>query len=218
MRKLLAEHGTVRVKATIDSRYYSGPYPYLTAVIPGAESEEVLTLGHTSEQGAEDNACGVSAILEAAATLNRLIASGRLAQPRRTIRILTMPEMYGSMQYVATHSDRMRRTIAAFTLDTPASPYELPNTEFSFIMNPQVASSYVDAFIMKVAEDYFSTVDLAGPRAYIRPVGRAYHWVPFTTGTDSYLGDPTIGVPNVLVYGGAGVVTHHNSEDTPAAR
>jgi len=213
--KLLAENGTVRVKATVESRYYNGPYPYVTAVIPGADSEEVLTLGHTSEQGAEDNATGVSAILEAASTLNHLITSGKLPRPRRTIRILTMPEMYGSMHYIATHPDRMRRTIAAFTLDTPAASYELPGTEYSFIMDPQVASSYVDAFILKVAEDYFSTVDLGGPRDYIRVVGRAWHWVPFATGTDSYLGDPTIGVPNVLVYGGSGVVTHHNSEDTP---
>jgi hypothetical protein len=215
VRKLLAEKGTVRVKATVESRYYNGPYPYLTAVIPGADTEEVLTLGHTSEQGAEDNATGVSAIMEAAATLNRLITSGKLPRPRRTIRILTMPEMYGSMHYVATHPDRMQRTIAAFTLDTPAASYELPGTEYSFIMNPQVASSYVDALILKTAEDYFSIVDLGGPRTYIRVVGRAWHWVPFATGTDSYLGDPTIGVPNVLVYGGSGVVTHHNSEDTP---
>jgi hypothetical protein len=215
VRRLLAENGSVRVKATVESRYYNGPYPYATAVIPGTDAEEVLTLGHTSEQGAEDNATGVAAILEAAATLNRLITSGKLPRPRRTIRILTMPEMYGSMHYVATHSDRMHRTIAAFCLDTPASSYELPGTEYSFIMNPQVASSYVDAFILKVAEDYFSTVDLGGPRDYIRLVGRPWHWVPFTTGTDSYLGDPTIGVPNVLVYGGSGVTTHHNSEDTP---
>ncbi len=215
VRKLLAEKGTVRVKATVESRCYNGPYPYATAVIPGADNEEVLTLGHTSEQGAEDNATGVSAILEAAATLNRLIASGNLPHPRRTIRILNMPEMYGSQHYIATHPDRMRRTIAALTVDTPASSYEVPGTEYTFFMNPQVASSYVDAFIVKLAEDYFSTVDLGTPHSIGNLFGRSWHWYPFATGTDSQLGDPTIGVPNVLVYGGSAVVTHHNSEDTP---
>ena len=29
------------------------------------------------------------------------------------------------------------------------------------------------------------------------------------------MGDPTIGVPNIWVYSGSGVTTHHNSEDTP---
>jgi hypothetical protein len=215
VRKLLAEKGTVRVKATVDSRYYNGPYPYATAVIPGADNEEVLTLGHTSEQGAEDNDTGVSADLEAAATLNRLISSGKLPRPRRAIRILAMPEMYGSMHYVATHPERIHHTIAAICLDTPAASYDLPGTEYTFYMNPQVASSYVDAFILKVAEDYFSTVDQGTRYDYIRKPGRPWHWSPFGTGTDSYMGDPTIGVPNIWVYSGSGVTTHHNSEDTP---
>jgi len=215
VRRLLAEKGTVRVKATVESRYYNGPYPYATAVIPGADNEEVLALGHTSEQGAEDNDTGVAANLEAAATLNRLIASGKLPRPRRAIRILAMPEMYGSMHYIATHPERIHHTIAAICLDTPAASYDLPGTEYTFYMNPQVASSYVDAFILKVAEDYFSTVDQGTRYDYIRKPGRPWHSSPFGTGTDSYMGDPTIGVPNIWVYSGSGVTTHHNSEDTP---
>ena len=215
VRRLLAEKGTVRVKATVEGRYYQGVYPYATGVIPGTDSEEVLSLGHTSEQGAEDNATGVSAILEAAATLNRLITSGKLPRPRRTIRILNMPEMYGSMHYIATHPDRIHRTIAAFCLDTPAASYDLPGTEYTFYMNPQVASSYVDAFVLKIAEDYFPTVDVGTGYDYIRKIGRPWHCSPFATGTDSYMGDPAIGVPNIWVYSGSGVVTHHNSEDTP---
>jgi len=215
VRKLLAEKGKVVVKATVDSRYYSGPYPYATAVIPGAGPEEVLSLGHSSEQGAEDNCTGVAAILEAATTLNRLIASGKLPRPRRAIRILNMGEMYGSVHYISTHPDRIRNTIAAFCLDTPAASYDLPGTEYTFYMNPQVASSYVDAFILKVAEDYFPSVDVGTGYDYIRKTGRPWHSSPFGTGTDSYLGDPTIGVPNVWAYSGSGVITHHNSEDTP---
>jgi hypothetical protein len=215
VRKLLAEKGTVRVRATVESRYYNGPYPYATAVIPGTGTEEVLSLGHSSEQGAEDNSTGVAAILEAAATLNRLITSGKLPRPQRAIRILNMGEMYGSMHYIATHPDRIHRTIAAFCLDTPAASYDLPGTEYTFYLNPQVASSYVDAFILKIAEDYFPTVDVGTNYDYIRKIGRPWHWSPFGTGTDSYMGDPTIGVPNIWAYSGSGVITHHNSEDTP---
>ena len=94
VRKLLSEHGKVLVKAAIDTRYYSGKYPYVTGVIRGASSEEVLTLGHSSEQGAQDNATGVSAMLESLATLNRLIESGKLPRPKRTIRLFIMGELY----------------------------------------------------------------------------------------------------------------------------
>ena len=204
VRRKLAAGQSLRAHALVDTRYYSGVYPYVTGVIPGAEpEEEVLTLGHSSEQGAQDNATGVAAQLESLATINRLIASGKLARPKRTIRILLMGEMYGSMPYVATHAERMKRTVAAMTVDTPAAPYDLAGTEYTFYMNPHVAKSYVDAFVLHIAELYFPTV------------GRPWHWHEYMVGTDTYLAEPTVGVPTVWPYSGTGVVSHHNSEDTP---
>jgi len=204
VRQRLAAGQSVRAHAVVESRYYPGVYPYVTGVIRGAEpDEEVLTLGHSSEQGAQDNATGVAAQLESLATLNRLISAGKLARPKRTIRILLMGEMYGSMPYVATHAGRMKQTVAAMTVDTPAAPYDLAGTEYTFYMNPHVAKSYVDAFVLHVAELYFPTV------------GRPWHWHEFMVGTDTYLAEPTVGVPTVWPYSGTGVTTHHNSEDTP---
>ena len=203
LRRLVAEHGGVRLKATVDARYYSGDYPYTTGVIPGSSSEEVLALGHTGEEGAGDNASGVAALMEAMATLQRLVSSGGIPKPKRTIRILTMPEMYDSMHYVAANSERIKRTVAAICLDTPAGGYDLAGSIYTFYLNPDVASSYTDAFILRVAEDYFSKI------------GRAWQWHVFGTGTDSYLGEPTIGVPTVWAYSGNDVNTpHHSSADT----
>src|SRR5262249_13554949 len=166
LRKLLREPRKVRVRAVVESRYYSGTYPYVTGVVPGigGENEEVLVLGHTSEQGAHDNATGVAAMLEALGSLNRLILAERLPKPRRQIRILAMGEMYGSMHYLATNPDRVRRTVAALCLDTPAAAYGLAGTEYTFYMNPHAAKSYVDAFILRVAENYFSR--LSPPRPW----------------------------------------------------
>lgn len=202
LRGLLAR-GTVRVKATVDTRYYAGSYPYVTGVIPGTGDEEVLTLGHTSEQGAEDNATGVAATLEAMATLHRLIAAGTLPKPKRSIRVLSMGEMYGSMHYVAHNPERVRRTVAAMCVDTPAASYDLAGTEYTFYMNPHVAKNFTDAFILKIASEY------------LPKVGRPWHEKEFTTGTDTYLAEPMVGVPTVWGYSGSGVETHHNSEDTP---
>src|SRR5437667_7785884 len=199
----------------VDSRYYAGVYPYVTGVIPGGarrahggeslpeSNEEVLTLGHSSEQGAQDNATGVAAMLESLATLNRLIAASKLPRPRRTIRVLLMGEMYGSMHYVATHPDTIRNTVAAMCVDTPAAPYDLAGTEYTFYMNPHAAKSYTDAFILRVAQQYFSQVH------------RPWHEHQSMSGTDTYLSEPMINVPTVWAYSGSGVETHHNSEDSP---
>jgi len=203
VRKLLADRGVLRVKAIVDSRYYSGVYPYVTGVIRGTGPEEVWTLGHSFEQGAQDNATGVAAMLESLATVNRLILSGKLPRPKRGIRLLTMGELYGSMHYLETHPDRIRRTVAALCMDTPAASYDLAGTEYTFYMNPHTAKSYTDAFILRIAQEYFSQVH------------RPWHEHEAMSGTDTYLSDPMINIPTVWAYSGSGVETHHNSEDTP---
>ena len=203
LRTQMQSGKNVRVRAVVDSRYYEGTYPYVTAIIPGTGgAEEVLMLGHTSEPGAQDNATGVAAMIEAAAALNRLIRSGRLARPRRNVRLLAMGELYGTMPYLVDNPERVRNTVAALCLDTPAGFYHLAGTEYSFHLNPQVAASYVDAFTIRLAAMYFRDA-------------RPFHEKPYTMGTDTFLADPLIGVPTVWPYSGSGVHTHHNSEDTP---
>ena len=89
----LLKQGPVKVRADVDSRYYAGQYPYVSGAIIGTDgpgAEEVFSLGHLFEEGAGDNSTGVASIIEATATINRLIKEGKLARPKRTIRILGM--------------------------------------------------------------------------------------------------------------------------------
>jgi len=206
LRSLLAEGRRVRLRATVDSRYWEGSYAYATALLKGAPGdEEVLMLGHTAEQGAQDNATGVAAMAEAMILLHRLVETGKLPRPRRSIRLLAMGEVYGSMHYVVANPERIRNTIAAICVDTPAGFYHLAGTEYTFYLNPHVASSFVDAFTMRLAQAYFSRLDPPRP----------FHEARYMMGTDTFLADPTIGVPTVWPYASSGVHTHHNSEDTP---
>ncbi|HZS53173.1 MAG TPA: M28 family peptidase [Bryobacteraceae bacterium] len=204
LSNLLANDKKVRVKALADTRYYSGQYPYITAVVRGTDSkEEVLELGHAFELGAQDNSTGVAAMLEAVATLQRLINAGKLPRPNRSIRILVMSEDYGSSAYIATHMDRMKQTIGAICMDTPAGRYG-ETAGYSFALNPDVSRSYQDALIMHVAESYYAGLRQKFPR-----------WTPYRPRSDSYLSDPTIGVPTVSATGSSGAVNvHHNSADT----
>jgi len=114
-----------------------------------------------------------------------------------------MGEMYGSMHYVQHNPERIRRTVAAMCVDTPAASYDLAGTEYTFYMNPHVAKDFTDAFILKIADAYFAKVN------------RPWHVKEFTTGTDTYMAEPMVGIPTVWGYSGSGVETHHNSEDTP---
>jgi hypothetical protein len=206
LRGLLAK-GPVKVRANVDTRYYTGVYPYVTGVIRGTDgpnAEEVLSLGHLFEQGAHDNATGVASIIGAAETLNRLIKTGKLPRPKRSIRVLGMGECYGTNYYLDHNRDRVHRTIAAMCIDSPAGLQNLAGTEHSWILNPQSAKSYVDAFVLRLAEEYYPLV------------GRPWLSTEHRSSTDNYLGDPSIGIPTVMPRGGYGVLAHHNSHDTPA--
>lgn len=203
----LLERGPVKVRADVDTRYYVGKYPYVSGAIIGTggpDAQEVFSLGHLFEEGANDNATGFSAILEAVATLNRLIKEGKLPRPKRTIRILGMGERYGTLAYLYAHQDRVKRTIAAMCIDTPAGYQNLAGTGYTWVLNPQSATSFVDAFIVRLAQEYFPMVD------------RPYHWSEYSSGTDNDLGDPMINIPTVAPRGGHGIAAHHTSFDTPA--
>src|SRR4051812_20419150 len=203
----LLQNGPVKVRANVDSRYYAGIYPYVTGVIrgtDGAAAEEVLSLGHLFEQGAHDNATGVASIIGAAEVVNRLIRDGKLPRPKRSIRVLGMGECYGTMYYLQQNPDRVKRTIAAMCIDSPAGLQNLAGTEHTWILNPHSAKSYVDAFALRLAAEYYPMV------------GRPWLSQEHRSSTDNYLGDPSIGIPTVMPHGGYGVMAHHNSGDTLA--
>jgi Peptidase family M28 len=203
----LLQKGPVKVRANVDSRYYAGLYPYVTGVIRGTDGsggEEVLSLGHLFEQGAHDNATGVASIIGATETLNRLIKDGKLPPPKRSIRVLGMGECYGTYYYLQQNPDRVKRTVAAMCIDSPAGLQNLAGTEYTWIMNPHSAKSYVDAFSLRLASEYYPMV------------GRPWSSIEHRSSTDNYLGDPSIGIPTVMTRGGYGVLAHHNSHDTPA--
>jgi Peptidase family M28 len=204
LRGLLRRGVRVRVRAVAQTRFYSGSYVSVTGVIPGDGSdEEALELGHGFELGAQDNSTGQAAMLEAIAAVNRAIAAGRLARPRRSIRMLTFSEDYGSSHYVAMHMDRLKRTVGAMHLDVPAGNNAVLGA-YSFAGTPDVARSYHDALALRVAESYY-----AGGRARVPLLA------PYSPTSDSYLSEPMVGVPTIAARGSSGpVAVHHNSADT----
>ena len=208
LRGLLRQGKKVKVRAKIDSRYYSDDtLPYVVGLIKGigAENEEVLITGHMNEWGANDNSTGSSAILESVGTLNDLIRSGKLPRPKRSIRVLLGAEMYGSLPYVQKFLDRLQtKTIAAVCCDTGAEDYDLHTTAVTIHNNPNVCPTFTDALFPEIARLYYSRY---------APY-RNWKTAPFSMGTDTYFCEPMIGVPTNLIYMNEGGHLHHNSMDT----
>jgi aminopeptidase YwaD len=108
LRKQLHAHRVV-LSARVRAEVGPGHWTVVTGVIQGTDANagEIVYSCHLDHQrpGANDNASGCVTILESARMLNRLISSGRLPRPRRTLRFIWGPEVEGTMAYLSAHPD-----------------------------------------------------------------------------------------------------------------
>jgi len=93
---------SIRLSAKVVAGQSNGNYEILSASIKGSDpklsKEEIVYTCHLDHPrpGANDNASGCVAILEAARTLKRLIDNGIIERPKRTLRFIWSPEIEGT--------------------------------------------------------------------------------------------------------------------------
>jgi aminopeptidase YwaD len=101
----------IRFDAEIRARQEQGKYALVTAVITGSDSslqsEEIIYSCHLDHPrpGANDNASGCVSILETARSLKRLIDTGLLPAPKRSLRFIWPAEIEGSLIYLNSMED-----------------------------------------------------------------------------------------------------------------
>ena len=203
LRRTIRAGQTVVLKATVSSKLYEGTLPYVTAVVPGETDEEVLTLGHLFEQGANDNASGTSTIIESCRTLNALRERGEI-KLRRSVRLLLMAECYGSLAFATQRPETMKRTVASLCLDGGAGRHDLVGSLMRVYTGPNCLRSYADAAAVVTAREYYTKY---------RPE-RPWHESEYAQGTDNFFCDPLLGVPSIWYRGGSGTDTWHNTSDS----
>ncbi len=206
LKDLRDRHGSVRVCGRVDAHHHSGHLDYVTARIVGRDEpeKEVLVLGHLYEQGANDNASGCATIIEMARTFHRLIESGRLPRPRRSIRFLLMAECYGSLAYAQDHRDRIANTIVASCIDTGAGRPEYSRASYQINLAPLCSLSFYEPVHIRTVSAYLSKH---------RPL-RHLKVTPFGMGTDQEYNDPVLGVPTHWQYIGSETdLWHHSGDD-----
>jgi len=92
------------------------PLRTVVATVVGTERPEevVVVVAHVQEPGANDNATGVAGLLECARALQRLVASGALPRPRRSVAFVWGEEYRASHVFLETTT---RRPITALSVD-----------------------------------------------------------------------------------------------------
>jgi aminopeptidase YwaD len=196
IRKQAAAGQPVRVRAEVDARLYDGGIEVVSAAIPGRSDESVIIVSHLChpQPSANDNASGVACNLETARTLNRLITSGALPPPVRTIRFLWMPEMTGSYAYLARHEAELPNLIAGLNLDMVGEDQNQTGSVLLLERPPDAAASFapdlLEFFRDRLLTETKTHTGLGG-YSLVRAATTS-----FSGGSDHYIfSDPTVGVP-----------------------
>jgi Peptidase family M28 len=193
--------GKVTATAKVDSRLYEGVLPAATGVFPGKSNEEILTLGHQFEIGADDSASGCAVMLEAARILSKLIGEGKLPAPQRSMRWLFMSECYGSMAYCTMNRAQVKRTLAGMNIDCVGGDQRKTQMPLPISLSPQGNPSVGDTVIRRLRDGYLAERD---------PYFSSFY-APFVP-CDSTIGDPEFDIP--VVYLGGQDCFWHTTADT----
>jgi aminopeptidase YwaD len=200
LRRLFKEGKRLKIKAEVKSRFWDGQAEVVSALIPGEGKEEVLIVAHLChpQPSANDNASGAAALLEAARALQALIAQGRLSRPKRGLRFLLVPEMTGTIAYLATHEDAIPKMVAGLNLDMVGEDQDRCGSSLLIDRLPGATPGFIEPLVRRVREEF--THELKGFANLGGYASFRYAEVPFSGGSDHYvLSDPTVGVPTVML-------------------
>lgn len=143
----LARGEEVRLRAVVRAGQHPGSYSIPMAVIPGQRRDEEIVLScHLDHQrpGANDNASGCSAILEAGRVLAKLIREGKLAPPRRTIRFVWPPEIEGTIALLNARPELAARARAVIHMDMVGGDAGITKAVFHVTRSPASLPTFVN--------------------------------------------------------------------------
>lgn len=214
LKQLLERKLKVTVRAMVKSQMVPYREEMAVGLIKGKEKpeEELVLSAHLFEgfakQGANDDASGCVAILEAGRVLKKLIAAGQIPALKRSLRFIFVPEISGTRAYIQKYPEVAKRffanlnedmvgealvkNLSTFRLET--TPYSLPT-----YLNDVVAS-FVDwmGVSQRISQDdgwkYYEVLSPAGS-------GDPFYYLidRFTGGSDHIVFiDGSVRVPAVM--------------------
>jgi Peptidase family M28 len=215
LKRLLDEGQKVVLKADADTEFFETRIETLSASFQGTDQpeREVMITGHLCHPSpsANDNGSGSAGMLEIARALKRLVDTGALSAPRRTIRFLWVPEFAGTVPYIKAHLDRTRNTLAVINCDMIGEDLHKTGGTFNIVATPDSLPSYLNDVVI----NFTRSIDALNLRS-VNGTQHPFVWnrEPFSGGSDHYLfNDGALRVPAVMF--NHGDTFHHTSLDTP---
>jgi hypothetical protein len=218
LRDRLRHGEQIVLNANVKASVGPGHWTVVTGTISGFDpaAGEIVYSCHLDHErpGANDNGSGCVTILESARVLARLVGSGALPRPRRTLRFVWGPEVEGTMAFLATHPEILERLRADIHMDmvggdpfknksvfhVTGTPWSLP----SFVTD--IGATFLDV-IRSAASDYArgsGSPDTGIVETRTGGQGTSNELIadatPYSSGSDHDVYDSsTIGVPSLYL-------------------
>lgn len=203
-----------QARGFIDAQLKDGTMEDVVAAIPGETEEEVLILAHLchAKACANDNASGCGGAIEVMKTINDLIQRGTLPKPRRTIRMLLVPEVVGTFAYLAGREDTLDRIKAGIDVDMIGRRQEGECGLVGIMGVPDSSASFVLDLAAYVTEESGQDAATFNIDEYVSPVHTQI--LNYVGGSDHYvLCDPSVGIPCIIMMQWLDS-NYHSSADT----
>jgi len=205
----------VTLDAKIDAYHKPGTYQLITAAIEGSDPElneqEIAFTCHLDHPrpGANDNASGCVAILEAARTMKKMIDAGTLQPPKRTIRFIWPAEIEGSIIFLSARPEMASRIKANIHMDMVGGNRET-KAVFRVAGSPASIPSFIPAvgqyfgeFVNRHSLAHASGDDTAFPLV-AQDGGKEPQMAlmePFSMGSDHQIfSEGTWGIPGIYLH------------------
>ncbi|OGU28017.1 MAG: hypothetical protein A2X66_01750 [Ignavibacteria bacterium GWA2_54_16] len=205
LKKVLMDSVEVILNFSVRSAIDSGSPKTVIATLKGESERYFLICAHGDSDsggpGADDNASGVSAVLETARILQALVKNGRIPRPKFSLRFAIWgTEIYSTEHFVRRHADEVANIHGVLNLDEVGTG--ATRNCIYFESNDVGYNAHLLRTLEAVGEEF---------------VGKRGYWSESTTnpsqgGTDSYvffprylarLKLPELEIPAITIYTGA---------------
>ncbi|MCR4408833.1 MAG: M28 family peptidase [Candidatus Saccharicenans sp.] len=157
--KLALERKTrIVLRALVKTQRLPAREEMAVGLIKGAEKpeEELVLTAHLFEgyakQGANDDASGCVAILEAGRVLKKMVADGTIPPLKRSVRFLFVPEISGTRAYIQKYPEIARRFFANINEDMVGEALVKNLSAFRLEVTPYSLPTYLNDVVASFVE------------------------------------------------------------------
>ncbi|MFW9917516.1 MAG: DUF4910 domain-containing protein, partial [Candidatus Thorarchaeota archaeon] len=196
LRKGEEKEQPLRFNLVVDAEFIEESIDVLSCRIEGSKhpDQEIIVIAHLCHPspGAGDNASGAALAVGLATFLKQQIDVGNLKPPKRTIHFLLVPEMTGTVPFLAQHQGQLDKFIAGVNLDMVGQDQALCRSPLLIEEVSKALPTFVNSLFGKIAQRLPQEgKNFAGAKYPLYKL----HSTPFLGGSDHlFLSDPQIGI------------------------